>query len=199
LSIIIAENALTLSDLPDESIPIMAYNLGPDGAYFNPPLKLSLDYSEENLPGNVSEKDLYLTYYDGKQWCILKSEIDFKTKSVSAEITHFSTYALIGKVYSIEEPITPPSITSGLESIPTVTAIVVTPQPIEANTAGKLAAMAGVEQASPSQAETAKPEFEQNPPPLQDWLVMLLIAIVIIATIAGIIIVIRIRYRRDKA
>jgi hypothetical protein len=98
---------------------VLAYNFGPEGAKFNPGIKLTMKYDPAALPTGVAEKDLYIAYYDGSQWQILTSTVDTTNKTVSATLTHFSQYALIGKV-------TPPAATTPAVTTPVVTTPAVT-------------------------------------------------------------------------
>jgi hypothetical protein len=77
---------------------IAAYTFGPDGAKFDPALTLTMSYDPSRLGENISEDGLYIAYYDGAQWQALNSTIDTKSKMVSAKISHFSSFALMGKV-----------------------------------------------------------------------------------------------------
>lgn len=40
-----------------------AYDLSPDGATFDPYLRLTFAYEEEDIPEQIKEKDLYIAYY----------------------------------------------------------------------------------------------------------------------------------------
>jgi hypothetical protein len=77
---------------------IAAYTFGPDGAKFDPALTLTMSYDPTKLPENISEEGLYIAYYDGTQWQSSNSTVDTKSKMVSAKISHFSSFALMGKV-----------------------------------------------------------------------------------------------------
>jgi hypothetical protein len=43
------------------------------------------------------ESSLYIAYHDGTKWIPLTSTVDTETKTVTAYLYHFSTYALMGK------------------------------------------------------------------------------------------------------
>ena len=89
---------------------ILAYTLGPEGAKFDPAITLSLSFDPAQLPANVNEQDLYIAYYDGAQWQQLEGTLNSTTHKISANITHFSVYGLLGK---ISEPVvTPPTLTT---------------------------------------------------------------------------------------
>ena len=191
LSIMSAETAPTRVDLPDNAIPILVYNLEPEGAYFNTALKLSMNYSAEKLPADILEEELYLAHFDGKQWQILESKLDIQSKTIFAEITRFSVYALMGKLTPVE--LSNPSPTVPLfEVSPTLTAVVVAPSQTEATSTGTLAAIEGLDQATPEKEGAVRP-LAAEPTPLNDWLVILIIGVATIASVMGIIITIRVK------
>jgi hypothetical protein len=74
------------------------YNMAPDGAVFAPPLSLSMAYDETDLPQGMVENELYLAYCDDKgQWVDLTSEVDTETNRVTAEVNHFTLFAIMAR------------------------------------------------------------------------------------------------------
>lgn len=69
---------------------------GPPGANFFPPAVISLAYNAENLPAGVRENSLTLLLYDESagDWLPLESSVDQSNQTVSAEVDHFSIYAI---------------------------------------------------------------------------------------------------------
>ncbi|MFC1958554.1 hypothetical protein ACFLV6_01360, partial [Chloroflexota bacterium] len=49
------------------------YDIGPNGATFEPAITLTMGYDPESLSENVSEKELYIAYWDGSQWLAFES------------------------------------------------------------------------------------------------------------------------------
>ena len=86
-----------LPPLPENTITIgPAYRFGPEGASFEPPLKLTLSYVPQHIPPGVAEKDLVLASYDAEHgWQELQTELDRQNHLASAEVSHFSYFALI--------------------------------------------------------------------------------------------------------
>jgi len=74
-----------------------AYDLSPDGATFDPYLKLTFTYEEENIPEQIQEKNLYIAYY-GHEWVPLDSTVDTGENEVSADVTHFTVFAVMAKL-----------------------------------------------------------------------------------------------------
>jgi hypothetical protein len=72
-----------------------AFELGPSGIQFNVPVKLTLHYQTGQLNGN-SPQLLAIVFQDGKGcWLsIEKFKIDTVAKTISGNITHFSSWAI---------------------------------------------------------------------------------------------------------
>jgi hypothetical protein len=92
------------------------YNLGPEGASFNPGIEITFIYSAANLPQGVDENSLSLYYYDpaSQKWIKLESRVDPTSDFVKATITHFSTYAIMAPKPAVTAPapsVTPPPAT----------------------------------------------------------------------------------------
>ena len=74
------------------------YNMAPDGAVFAPPLSLSVTYDEADLPQGMVENELYLAYCDDKgQWVDLTSEVDSEANRVTADVNHFTLFAIMAR------------------------------------------------------------------------------------------------------
>ena len=92
---------------PTERVIVSAYDFGPDGATFAPAITLTITYDPETLAAGVSEEELYLAYWDGSQWVALESTIDTTANTVTAEVSHFTQFALIG---AVPAPVVPPVV-----------------------------------------------------------------------------------------
>jgi hypothetical protein len=88
-------------EIPDAGenmiIVSVVYDLGPDGATFDPPATLGMAYDQARLPQGANEKKLSIARYDPEkqEWSLLKSKVDPETGVVEAEIGHFSIYAVV--------------------------------------------------------------------------------------------------------
>ncbi|MDD5700924.1 MAG: S8 family serine peptidase [Dehalococcoidales bacterium] len=117
-------SALTLETLSDPPAPpadnslVLAYSFGPDGAAFDPAVRLSFSYDPAALPDRMNEEDLYIAFWDGSGWAKLPGQLDRETRTVSAQIDHFSQYALLGVLPPPEEPSPTPPSTSPAEAAP---------------------------------------------------------------------------------
>jgi sensor domain CHASE-containing protein len=83
---------------PSDRAIVLAYDFGPSGARFEPAIKLTMSYDPAALPEGVSADELYITYWDGSQWVALASTVDTVTNTVSADVTHFTQFAVMGKL-----------------------------------------------------------------------------------------------------
>jgi len=89
--------------IPDEySLIGQAYSLIPSGAKFDPPVTLAIGYEPATIPEDVNEEDLLIGYYDtaSGKWKELTSTVDTIDKVVSAEVNHFTIFAILGPLQS---------------------------------------------------------------------------------------------------
>jgi hypothetical protein len=152
---------------------IIAYNFTPDGANFNPPLTIIFTYS--TLPANVDESTLQIVTYAGTNWDVLPSTINKTTRAISAQISRFSSYAVVGKMVEVVNPNTTTPTTTitsqPVSTLPSTTAIS-TPasiQPMPSDTTfspTKTPALTSSATATPttSQAAATPTTFETRPP-----------------------------------
>ncbi|MBA7560335.1 hypothetical protein ES708_01960 [subsurface metagenome] len=92
----------------DAHIIGLAYDFGPDGATFDPPIELIINYDPEELPENVSS--LFIASYDEEQgWRQLAPISGFVAAAgtATAQVSHFTTFAVIATV----EPPVPAAFT----------------------------------------------------------------------------------------
>ncbi|MBE9506108.1 MAG: hypothetical protein IMY84_04760 [Chloroflexi bacterium] len=73
------------------------FDLGPDGATFDPPLPIVLPYDPWELPDGVREDELRVAYYDDASdtWVELPSVVDQDGMTVTAEVSHFTEFSII--------------------------------------------------------------------------------------------------------
>jgi hypothetical protein len=75
---------------------IVAYKFSPDKATFEPPLTLTIKYDRAALPAGVAESGLFIAYWDGSKWSALSSTVDTQANIITAQISHFSVFAVLG-------------------------------------------------------------------------------------------------------
>ena len=78
----------------------LAYDLGPEGATFDPPLTITLEYDPASCPKGVAEEDLVIAYYDIETETWVEFEgcvVDTTNHTVSAQIAHLTMFAIVGE------------------------------------------------------------------------------------------------------
>ncbi len=83
---------------PANTLLIEAYSFQPDNASFSPAATLTIKYDASALPANVKETNLYLALLENSKWTAISTTVDTKSKTLTSKISHFSTYAVLGKV-----------------------------------------------------------------------------------------------------
>ena len=70
------------------------YDLGPDGAIFNPPITLTMRYDPALLPEGADPEKLVIVAWDKSQgkWVELKTTVDTAGRTISAPVSHFSAF-----------------------------------------------------------------------------------------------------------
>jgi hypothetical protein len=98
LTEIIINTVENIPSLPEGDAPVgPAYDIGPDGAVFEPGIQLTWYYSEDDLPQGFSENNLAIAWYDEAtgEWLYFESEVHPDGNYVTGPVTHFSLYALV--------------------------------------------------------------------------------------------------------
>jgi len=122
LETITLEELVTPPAPPPAGAIVLAYDFGPDGATFEPAIELKLTYNPADLPEGVNEADLYIAWWDGTEWVMLDSTVNTATHTISAFVSYFTSFALLGTVTAPPTPaaftvsnltVEPASITPG--------------------------------------------------------------------------------------
>ncbi len=74
------------------------YDLSPEGATFSPAAAMTLIYDPALVPDGVLEENLAIAYYDPGigQWVESVSLVDKSAHTVTAQISHFTMFTIIG-------------------------------------------------------------------------------------------------------
>lgn len=72
--------------------PLSAYEFGPDGTVFRKPVSLVLMYPQT---AGIDEDTLKVFWWDGFVWSYVGGTVDSANNTVSAEVMHFSKYAVL--------------------------------------------------------------------------------------------------------
>jgi hypothetical protein len=80
-----------------------AYDFTPNGTTFSPSVTLKMSYNPASIPSTVPELSLQIAYYDVTQnlWITVPSNVDTTNHIVSAQVSHFTTYAV---TYGVQAP-----------------------------------------------------------------------------------------------
>ncbi len=123
---------------PPGTAIVSAVDFGPDGATFEPVITLTMDYDPESLPDGMTEDELYIIYWDSSRWQTLPSVLDTEANTVSAQISHFTQFAIAGKLPTAQASTTTPSLTPS-PPVPaveppsfTISALSITPDEVKA-------------------------------------------------------------------
>lgn len=103
LSTITISNQTDWPPVPEDCDIIgTAYEFQPAGAKFAPALSLTLSYVDNDVPQYLSEEDVYIAYYDttAENWAPLTSQVDTQNNIVTAPVSHFTTFAIMGAAVS---------------------------------------------------------------------------------------------------
>ncbi len=96
--------------LPEDAhIVGLAYDFGPDGATFDPPITLTFTSDLGDLPEGVDPEDLVIAYWDGDEWVELDSEVDTENNTITAPVSHFTTFAVIARAPAAPPPALAPA------------------------------------------------------------------------------------------
>ncbi|MFC2044202.1 hypothetical protein ACFLT8_03285, partial [Chloroflexota bacterium] len=107
LGLLTASEVTATRDVSAGIFIVSAVDFGPDGAKFEPAITLTMSYDPVSLPDGTTEDELYITCWDGSQWLALPSMVDTGANTVSAKISHFTQFALLGKLPPEQNSIPP--------------------------------------------------------------------------------------------
>ena len=83
--------------LADGLVPGTCYQFGPDGTQFSQPAQLIISYDEDGLSAWMDEGTFVLHQLSGDAWePVASSTVDVNTNTVSAPVSGFSSYAILG-------------------------------------------------------------------------------------------------------
>jgi hypothetical protein len=79
----------TKADAPEVTVISNYFDLGPDNTKFDKPVKITIPYSEEDLPAGTDENQIGPIYFDGANWVPMERELDTVNNIVSFETRSF--------------------------------------------------------------------------------------------------------------
>lgn len=81
---------------PANTEVVKAFKFTPSGSEFQPAITLILKYDPTSLPAGVTEESLFVACWDGSKWSAISSTADTQAKVITAQISHFSIFAILG-------------------------------------------------------------------------------------------------------
>ncbi|WP_076003465.1 InlB B-repeat-containing protein [Dehalogenimonas formicexedens] len=114
--------------LPQDTL-VSAYEMGPNGVTFTPAISMIFHYTDDQVPPGSRESDLVIAWWNGSTWVELAGTVDTEAKTVTASVSHFTSFALFApEPPKLPSPIlainTPSGGTSTAQGTVTVTASV---------------------------------------------------------------------------
>jgi len=106
----------------------LAYDFQPSGTTFNQPATATFRYDPTLIPAGVAATSLQISYFDNTEssWIAVPATVDTTSHTISAQITHFTTYAI---TYGVT-PVTQTTTTSTTTTIQTPEATTTTATPV---------------------------------------------------------------------
>jgi hypothetical protein len=106
----------------------LAYDFQPSGAIFNRPATATFSYDPTLIPMGVAATSLQISCFDNTEssWIAVPATVDPTSHTISAQITHFTAYAI---TYSVT-PVTQTTTTSTTTTLPTTDATTTTATPV---------------------------------------------------------------------
>jgi len=93
------------------------YDLTPQGATFNPPLKFTISYDPAELPQGLRESDVYIACYEDSKWGkVPYKQVDTEKHRVTTQVSHFARYSILAP-RELPKPQPKPSPQPGITSI----------------------------------------------------------------------------------
>lgn len=115
----------TTPPAPPQNTVVLAQDMGPDGATFQPPISLTMAFDPASLPAGASESDLAMAWWDGAKWVYLLTTVDAVNNTLTAKVNHFTVFGVLAKAAAVTAP--PPATTPPAETTSPPTPPVTTP------------------------------------------------------------------------
>jgi hypothetical protein len=90
----------------------------PSGTTFTPPITMTWNYNQADVPEGGSESGIAMAYWDGAEWTYLNTSVDTAANTASASISHFTPFALLTEISAEAPPEAPPEEAPPAEEAP---------------------------------------------------------------------------------
>jgi predicted GH43/DUF377 family glycosyl hydrolase len=112
----------------------VAYDFGPNGATFSPPISMKFNYIPANIPAGVPETSLVIAFYNTttSQWVIIPGAVvDTVNHTITVPVSHFTLFTVMAQTTTATTTLTTtpvPVLTGQVTTTPTSTPT--TPVPV---------------------------------------------------------------------
>jgi len=85
----------------DTKIIGLVYDIGPNGATFDPPIDLTFTYNESQIPAGIAEENLVIATWADGAWVELEgSTVDPDSNTITAPVSHFTVFTVMAPTAS---------------------------------------------------------------------------------------------------
>jgi len=178
LTTLTSDASITPPAAPEGSTVYIACDFGPDGATFDPPIVLVFDYTSADLPENTDEESLVIAFYDSSigEWVLLDSEVDTVNHTITASVSHFTTFAIL---VPLDESALPEIPSSELPDTVSEEGPAPAPSPSEPEPAPATSEPTPTDEPSVTEAPPASEEPEST----NEWNLMIIIPAIVVGAI----------------
>jgi hypothetical protein len=177
---------------------VLAYSFGPTGSQFNPPINITLAFDPATLPPGTRVNKLQVAWWDGTKWTKLSSVVDLATNTITAQVSHFTDFAIIGE-QEATSPAAPPPPAPPASSPAAPAPAPVKPAPPASSVAPvpapALVAPSSSDAPAPAAPAPAAPDSSQAGPSGFAWGAALAVALAVVLAAAFLVVL----KRRDGA
>ena len=82
----------------DSNVIGLVYNIGPDGATFDPPITMTFTYDPALMPEGVAEKNLVIAIWDKEadEWVVIADcTVSPEANTITAKVSHFTAFTIL--------------------------------------------------------------------------------------------------------
>ncbi len=104
---------------PEAYILGIPYKFQPSWAFFDPSITINWHYNPADILAGIAEKDLVIAYYNqaSGEWVTLPSVVDTVNNTITASVSHFTTFAILAYTGTPPPPPAPAAFTTSSLSV----------------------------------------------------------------------------------
>ncbi len=172
----------------------IAYDFGPSGAIFTPPITMTISYNPANIPTGVPETSLVVVFYNTttNQWVVLPGSVDNSVAhTITVPVSHFTLFTVMTPTPS---PSPSPSPTPTVSPSPSATVSPTPPATIVPTSTTPVVTPTGGTTTPPASTQVTATTTPPSTPGPNVWLIVVVV-VVCAAILLTVLIVIRRRKR----